>query len=198
MTPPPATPTSPNPSSSPSPAAAVVRAASSALAQSAGLLAQISDAHYTAPSAALGGGTIGQHLRHAVDHYRALIDAFEDSADRTTVVCYDRRARGGPIESDRMVAAAELASLRARIGALDEVQLAWPVHVSVLVSPDEPEVQLASTLGRELWFAVHHGIHHLAMIKAIAAEVGVTMPGDLGRAPATVKHDREARAHAAG
>jgi len=54
---------------------------------------------------------------------------------------------------------------------------------------------LTSTIGRELGFAAHHSIHHMALIKIIATQsAGLSadhdLPADFGRAPSTVQHDR--------
>jgi hypothetical protein len=54
---------------------------------------------------------------------------------------------------------------------------------------------LTSTIGRELGFAAHHAIHHMALIKIIATQsAGLSadhdLPADFGRAPSTVQHDR--------
>jgi hypothetical protein len=143
---------------------------------------------YQAPSRALAGGTIGKHVRHELDHFRALLDV----AHRLTPepVEYDTRARGVPVETDPAAARAEVARLGMLIGELDERALARPVRVRVMLTGDGVQTELASTVGRELFFAVHHAIHHHAMIKAIAGEHGLSLPNEFGTAPSTISFER--------
>jgi len=77
------------------------------------------------------------------------------------------------------------------------------VKASFLLSSDAPndkdgdtnELELSSTIGRELGFAVHHAIHHMAMVKIIAVKtIGLDakdIPPDFGRAPSTIQHDND-------
>jgi len=77
----------------------------------------------------------------------------------------------------------------------------YPVKASFLLSSDTAndkdgsvnEIELSSTIGRELGFAAHHAIHHMAMVKIIVVEtIGLDvkeLPPDFGRAPSTVQHD---------
>ena len=48
---------------------------------------------------------------------------------------------------------------------------------------------LKSTLGRELFFATHHAIHHHAMMKTIGREFGIEAPAGFGTAPSTIKFE---------
>ena len=58
----------------------------------------------------------------------------------------------------------------------------------MISSSGETEV-LATTLGRELAFATHHGVHHVAMMRAIACEHGVLLNEDMGKAPSTLNNE---------
>lgn len=58
-----------------------------------------------------------------------------------------------------------------------------------MVAESGLEVDLASTLGRELAFATHHAVHHAAMMKAIASEFGVTAETAFGKAPSTLLYE---------
>lgn len=64
--------------------------------------------------------------------------------------------------------------------------------------PAEGEYMLSSTIERELGFAAHHTIHHLAMVKIITTHTlkllpSDALPEDFGRAPSTVVHDKSAK-----
>lgn len=145
---------------------------------------------YASSCNAADGATIGQHVRHLAAHFEALMVGFE----KDSPVAYDRRVRGGAVETDRAVALEHLDALIAQLVGLDDVQLNMPVRVRVLPAAGMPEVELESNLGRELAFVTHHGVHHHALIKFIAGQHGVELDSALGRAPST----READAGAAG
>lgn len=147
---------------------------------------------YSKPCAEFFGGTIGQHVRHAMDHFAAPVH--EGSAG---VIDYDHRERGTTVETDPRAAAAELRSLRRQFEQLDERAAARAVRVRVMLSGDGREVELVSTLARELAFAAHHAVHHHAMIAAIAQRHGVTPPAEFGKAPSTINHEHFAARAAA-
>lgn len=161
----------------------IVDAAAALLESTAGLLESIDDAAYARPSPACQDASIGQHVRHLTDHFASLVDGYEADAP----VCYDQRKRGTDIESDRAAAAAMLRGLRSRIADLDDTQLNFSVRIRVLPAPGAAEVDLETSLGRELAFVTHHAVHHHAIIRVIAAEQGVDLGDAFGRAPATVQ-----------
>jgi hypothetical protein len=175
------------------PADAVAAAAAALLGQCAGLVECVGDDAYGSPSQTIRGGTIGKHIRHVLDHFRAAAEA----ADGRTID-YDRRERDVPMETDRRLALAAIAELTGLITRLDSVCLGLPVRVRVMVDADGAMVELHSTLARELAFATHHAVHHHAMVRAIAAEFGCAAPDDMGHAPSTLNHNRGAGAATGG
>ena len=176
------------------------------------------------------GASIGQHLRHSMDHMelaalvasercrRAVAMGVTDEpvdAEEPAQIHYDLRVRGGTLETD-------LAESRKRIVAVENVleeisdavasseeqdreeRLAshivhGPVHANFYLTADadgeSSESALPSTVGRELGFAGHHAIHHMAMVKVIALHsAGLDeddLPPDFGRAPSTVRYDKD-------
>mmetsp|Transcript_19672 Transcript_19672/g.46507 ORF Transcript_19672/g.46507 Transcript_19672/m.46507 type:complete len:229 (+) Transcript_19672:111-797(+) len=167
------------------------------------------------------GSSIGQHLRHSMDHMelaalvaearlRSAYDAPAD-AEEPAQIHYDLRVRGGTLETD-------MAESRKRIVAVENVLegihdavaaglngvashiVHGSVHASFYLSSDDAEDRegessesaLPSTVGRELGFAAHHAIHHLAMVRVIALHsAGLEeedLPPDFGRAPSTVRY----------
>lgn len=162
----------------------VLKSARAILEQAADMIRDLTDEAYTTPGAQ--GASIGQHTRHTLDHYRKLIDGFNTSS----VVVYDHRDRGVPVETDRDAALAEIASIIEGFDGLDETQLEFPVRLRAMVNGEGDEAEMDSTLVRELWFATHHAIHHDALIKTIAAEFGCTLPETYGRAPSTINFER--------
>jgi len=163
----------------------VAGAAEAVLRQCAAYLGDLHDEAYTAPSKIMMGGAIGQHVRHALDHFAAALRAVD--GDR---IDYDRRDRNTPIETDRSVAGDEIAALADRLGRLGVSDLEAPARVRVMLTGDGEEATLASTLGRELAFASHHAVHHFAMIGVIGAEMGAPPPEGFGKAPSTLHFER--------
>lgn len=152
------------------------------LAQCASFIECVSTEAFARESNFVRGGTIGKHVRHTLDHYRALLDGF----DQSTVVDYDHRRRNVPIESDRRLALEAVADIRRRISTLDADALRARVRIRVMLAADGSEAELDSTLARELAFASHHAIHHNALMKTIAAEFEIDTPPEFGMAPSTL------------
>lgn len=148
-----------------------------------GFIDTLSDEQYRAASLLSEGASIGQHVRHLSDHFASLALAHSTGA----IAAYDQRSRGTDVETSRDAARARLATLRDALAQLDEPRLAAPVHIRVLPAPDAEEVEIPTTLARELAFVTHHGVHHHALMKVIARELGVEAAASFGRAPSTIK-----------
>ena len=142
--------------------------------------------------------TIGQHLRHSLDHMEMAVSNWQEGN-----LHYDLRTRGGLDETDWDAATARiqrvsglLEDLSKKGGNDDKVLLQIPVQAYFMLSGDTPdEYALTSTVSRELGFAAHHAIHHMAMVRIMATceHVGQLsdhdLPADFGRAPSTVNFD---------
>jgi len=167
---------------------ALAAAADDLLSQTAAFLESLPADVISGPSARIRGGTIGKHIRHTLDHYIAAISGLSGA-----VVDYDRRERGGDVESDVAAAVQAVCEVRAAIRAIEPAAYAHTVHVRVLVAghgPEPVEAEFQSTFARELAFVTHHAVHHHAMIKCIAEEFGTRPGDDFGKAPSTVRHER--------
>lgn len=163
------------------------------------------------------------HLELAVllAHSTLFQPMFQNSNDITNdrgELHYDLRVRGGTLETDLKEAHKRVLSV---MQLIDEIQneissesqsqsqspsqmsrnndacYSKPVDAYFMLGGDpdkDKEVQLSSTIGRELGFAAHHAIHHMAMVKVIAIHtLGIKdedLPMDFGRAPSTVQNDK--------
>uniref|UniRef100_A0A7S1Z2V2 DinB-like domain-containing protein n=1 Tax=Trieres chinensis TaxID=1514140 RepID=A0A7S1Z2V2_TRICV len=170
----------------------------------------------------IAGASIGQHFRHSMDHVElAALVAVEaahpsngriigevssttgevDQQLRTPEIHYDLRVRGGTLERDvdesrkRIVSVAKVFDdLSTAVATGSEEGVGdLPVWTNFFLSADERgETALKSTIARELGFAAHHAIHHMAMVKIIATHsVGLSeddLPENFGKAPSTVKY----------
>ncbi|OCB85236.1 hypothetical protein A7U60_g7863 [Sanghuangporus baumii] len=139
-----------------------------------------------------------KHLRHATDHFSLLLDSLSSSDSESQSkasaaagqrrpdleLSYDVRARGTPMESSRSAAKAALESCIARLqNAVPHVERDRGVRLTAVT----PYVQTFRTsLGRELWFAALHAVHHWSMVRVIAGELGIQLEDSFGVAPSTL------------
>ncbi len=161
------------------------------LQECATLLATLPTSVFTASSRLLPGGTVGKHVRHLLDHVHAPIDAL---GTPNRVIDYDHRERDTAVESNLLVAIGVIDRLERRLDGLDESAAGQPVRVRAMLSAQGETVTRASTLGREIAFALHHALHHQAMLAAICREHGLAIDPSFGIAPSTAAH--EAARHA--
>lgn len=171
---------------------AILLAAARSLESCSDFLDGLSAAEYTQASARLFNSTIGQHVRHSVDHFAAVAGSLDGA-----LIDYDRRERDTPIERDAAAACRAMRTLAARLESLSVDELAAPVRVRIMVGAQGLETELGSTFGRELAFATHHATHHFAMIASLAGELNVAVPDGFGKAPSTVHHERNSGAGSA-
>lgn len=115
---------------------------------------------------------------------------------------YDLRVRGGTLEKDIELAQERFTNVLTELDLLakeNEFITTKPTKAYFMLSGDGEEFGLESTVARELGFAAHHAIHHMAVIKMIAVghlKIPVdSLPSDFGRAPSTVHHDARGTSH---
>lgn len=133
-----------------------------------------------------GGGSIGGHVRHCIDHVRLLLDGIESG-----VVDYDQRERGTEIERSPHCAFDTLQELEDRARGLDVSLLSRRICVRGLIDARVPGIEADSTVGRELLFVLSHTIHHNAMIAHTAHRMGASVSAEFGLAPGTLAHRRK-------
>lgn len=160
----------------------VVRALSAQLWSLRETVAGLPAMVYSAPQGR-SSGSIGGHVRHCLDHVRALADA--RAARELT---YDSRLRGTRIESDPDTAIEELDRLLAGLEDIAPGSLHEPVRLATLVDHDGPTVCVTTTLGREIAFVLQHTIHHCAIVAVLLERTGIGVGARFGYAPSTPKH----------
>ncbi|KAF9509035.1 hypothetical protein BS47DRAFT_185316 [Hydnum rufescens UP504] len=143
------------------------------------------DSQMAFPSQSLPGGTIGKHIRHAVEHYNLLLKAVsEGPAGGPHVLSYDVRSRNTPMETSSRLARDELENV---IKQLQSTLSTVPLEDSITLHAVTPfPAVMQTTFGREAWFCALHAIHHWSMIRAIAMEQGITCDSSFGVAPSTL------------
>lgn len=127
--------------------------------------------------------TIGGHVRHCLDHVRAIVDGYDSG-----VIDYDHRERGTPVERSAAAAADATGTLVTALRLLGQAESSRPVRVAIMPRRDGEPVELGSTLARELAFVLSHTVHHNAMIRGMVTSLGRPLPGAFGYAPSTLAH----------
>jgi len=156
-------------------------ALSDLLRQMATAVSHLAPEEYTDSDVPGVSGSIGGHVRHCLDHVRALEIGLERG-----LIDYDARRRNTAVERDREVAVLALMSAAARLRAVDNQVLGHPVVVRSLIGEDGRRVEGASSAARELAFVISHTIHHNAQIALLAHRVGSSrLPRRFGMAPST-------------
>src|SRR3954466_13293002 len=125
-------------------------------------------------------GSIGEHVRHCLDHISALL-----TADPAATLSYDRRHRGTAVETDASAAIRQIVESRRVLDSWGRRSLDEPIRVSSLIAASGESVTGWSTLGRELAFVMSHTIHHQALIAVLLAIRGHGVPDRFGYAPST-------------
>lgn len=144
-------------------------------------LASVTEAQYTEIVSPLFMSSAGSHMRHILDHYKSIINGYPDG-----VIDYDKRSRGGIIESSPSAANVLVAEICLFLKTLSANQLAQAIKLSTEISVADKQVAIVdTTIGREIIFVGSHTVHHLATIKHIAQIQGVEVANNLGIAPAT-------------
>jgi hypothetical protein len=136
------------------------------------------------PVAELAGATIGQHVRHCLDHYLTLANGISSGR-----LDYDDRARSVDVECDRECAITLSCSLLADLQpVLQSVDLDAVVHVRTASSTSGEVGWQRSSVGRELQFVVSHTAHHAAMVATSCRVRGLPVAPEHGVAPSTLRH----------
>lgn len=154
----------------------------SLLEQLRDLIAGLPPSVYRASPAPRVSGSVGEHVRHCLDHVSALV-----SATAGGELSYDRRIRGTTIETDPRTAVTEIERLVVRIDRLPSSALDRTVTLSTLLELDHPPLAVRSTVARELAFVIQHTIHHCALIAVLLEWQGWRVPHGFGVAPSTVR-----------
>jgi uncharacterized damage-inducible protein DinB len=146
----------------------------------AAIVMSIDDSTYLARPLAEVSGSIGEHVRHVLDHVAAFATARPYGS-----LTYDTRERGTLVERDLGAALRTILRLKAMLANLTDEDLSAPVTVSSMLTRDQAPVSARSTLRRELAFVVNHTIHHQALIAVLLSVIGIDTPDAFGLAPST-------------
>jgi uncharacterized damage-inducible protein DinB len=150
------------------------------LDQLASVIAAVPAEVYRARFASAVTGSIGEHVRHCLDHVSALLNSTPAAS-----LSYDSRKRGTSVETDPMVAVRQVSVLRSALTAWPARSIDEPIAVSAQLTAGGRVLTTWSTLARELAFVTTHTIHHQAIIGVLMATHGLVVPERFGHAPST-------------
>ncbi len=152
------------------------------LNQAERLLTVMADHDYADPVGILFGSTLGQHLRHCLDHYSSFLNGLSGAS-----IDYDHRERVESLECSTGCALEEIGRLKAELEKAKSLDVTTRVSVKMDCGGGDQE-RHTSTLGRELQFLVSHTVHHFAMINGMCRERGLSTEDGFGIAPSTLRH----------
>jgi uncharacterized damage-inducible protein DinB len=154
-----------------------------ALAQCEALVRSLTPDEFSRPIGTRSG--IGPHMRHCLEHFQALLLGIPDG-----VADYDARERDQRMESDPAFALRQLGDIRDGLLQLCASDMDSPVKVVQIPAPGHDKVAVESQVQRELLFLMSHTIHHLALMKYLAEQLGATLPTEMGVAYSTIAHQQ--------
>ena len=125
-------------------------------------------------------GSIGEHVRHCLDHIAALV-----ASRSTPTLSYDTRERGTAVESDPAEALRRIVHIESALDQWTAHRLDEPIYVTAMISDSGETVSGWSTLAREIAFVSSHTIHHRALIGILLAYHGIAVAERFGYAPST-------------
>ncbi len=132
------------------------------LKQKISVMKMLSDEDFTKKNPNIYNGSVGSHIRHSLDHFRAIIRACQDD---NAIADYDTRQRNTEEETNRHKA---IDAVEKVIGTIHLMDLSKGIKVSFI--GDEKAFRtytIESHVGRELSFASHHAVHHMSMVKLL-------------------------------
>jgi uncharacterized damage-inducible protein DinB len=149
------------------------------------LLVQLVPDAYDRPLPVLSGATLGQHVRHVLEGYRALAESLASGQ-----LDYDRRPRDRNLETSVPLARAALQAVRNTFAQTPPEQVLFLHQGSGLSAP----VVVATSVGRELLHTIEHTIHHMALLRIAVEQAlpAVSLPSHFGVAYATRQHRQAA------
>ena len=156
------------------------------LVQGLDLLRTLEDEAYTSAQPPYHESSIGDHLRHCLEHYTSFLDGL--NAGR---IDYDARARDVRIATSRPFATQTIQSLIARLQAMPRDDKPLQVKMDCDKDAEQPAPWSPSSVERELQYLLAHTIHHYALIAVLLRLQGYAPHADFGVAPSTLKYRRE-------
>lgn len=141
------------------------------------LLNQLNDEEYVFCHSELSNATIGQHTRHIIEMFQALLNSYKSGK-----VNYDKRERNILIQTNKLVAINTLNSILLNI-ELENKELILEQGV------EKVTFKVQTNYFRELLYNLEHSIHHQALIKvAVLKNKNIKICNEFGVAKSTLEY----------
>jgi DinB family protein len=145
--------------------------------------------HTFRSTSSVSSGSLGEHVRHCLDHVRALT-----SAAGGDEISYDSRLRGTPVETDPVAAIEEIDRQIDALNGLTDAALARRLILRTVMRTGHVPVCVRTTIEREAVFVVQHTIHHCATMAVLLERMRISVPQGFGYAPSTPQSRRRSDA----
>ncbi|GAA4758088.1 MULTISPECIES: DinB family protein [Flavobacterium] len=140
------------------------------------VLNQLNNETFSAPILSLSNATIGEHTRHIIELYQAVLTAYH-----TGVLNYDDRERNKTIQENKNIALITIDNIIKNVEKEDK-KLTMKHCISNSVTLIE------TNYFREILYNLEHCIHHQALIKVgLLSFNNITINETFGVAPSTLE-----------
>ena len=157
------------------------------LEQGIDLLRMLDDSCYTHTDSPLYPSSIGDHLRHGLEHYMSFLAGVEGGR-----IDYDARKRDLRIATSRVYAIETSQTIIAGLKQLQFENRTLLVKMDCDQQAEEEEVPWSvSSVDRDLQYLQAHTIHHYALIALILRLQGHEPGADFGVAPSTLRYRKQ-------
>jgi hypothetical protein len=148
------------------------------LAQAVELIESNSGEDYTRPCLAVFSSSIGQHIRHCVEHYEEFFQAIAEERK----LDYEKRPRDLSVEIDPVEAVRRIEKIR------DSLRTQVVECREILMFDNGSLAPAQSSITREIQYLLSHTVHHFALIAVISSMGGMQVPRNFGVALTTLKY----------
>ena len=150
------------------------------------VLLQLTNEQYDHKAILLSQASIGQHVRHILEFYQSILNGLE-----TKTVNYDNRKRNLLIEMDCQYAIQIIDEINSFL-ELDILDENYVLQGNFCAEVGK-QIQINTSLFRELAYCLEHSIHHQALIKVVLLELDCLnfIDETFGLAPATIRFRKE-------
>ncbi len=140
------------------------------------VLHQLSNEAFVEPIPSLSNATIGQHTRHIIELYQAVLTAYN-----TGILNYDDRERNKTIQENKNIALITIDEIVDKIEKEDK-KLIMKHSISNVVT------NIETNYFREVLYNLEHCIHHQALIKVgLLSFKDIAISETFGVAPSTIE-----------
>lgn len=139
---------------------------------------------YTQKNELIYGASVGQHFRHIIEFYGCIQNGLN-----LQTICYDNRDRDLQLEIDPYFAISTLEKLKTFVASIQDDQ-----SITMQANYDTEssnQVNISTSLYREMAYALDHTVHHLAIVKIALNSIGIAVNENLGVAPSTIRHKKQ-------